>query len=350
MAISAAELLQISKTVLDFNERKAPTDQVNVKRPLLAALDGKKKPFDSSRQFIEENLHTNNGGNLQWLYGSAVVTYNARDTVQKAQFAWRTAHDGFTLHEDFLAAHGVIVDDSGKTKSSGSEREVIVNLLEEQLDSLEKGKDELFHKALWLDGTQSVDAPAGVDALISTTPTVGIVGGIDRSVVGNTFWRNNVQTGIVPSSVTPALIPAMDAHWRNCSRFGKSPTHIFASAAFIDAYKLEMAVRQPQFLMNANPETKRDVGATGIFYNGIELIWVPDFDANFGLAAPLVPWAKRCYFLNLDSIKLRPMKGHDWITRTPPRPSNQYVFNIAKVWRGAVTANQLNNMSVLSIA
>lgn len=345
MAISALELTQISKTVLDFNERKKPTDQINTKRPLLEVLDAKKKPFDSSRQFVEENLHTNNGGNLQWLYGNALVTYNARDTVAKAQFAWRTAHDGFTLHEDMLAAHGVVIDDNGKAKSTGSEREVVVNMLEEQLSSLDLGKDELFHKTLWLDGTQSVDAPSGIDALLSTTPAVGMIGGIDRSLAANIFWRNNVQTGIALNGV----IAAMDAHWRNCSRFGKPPTHIFASAAFIDAYKVELETKM-QRSVGIEQVTKRDAGYSGIFYHGIELIWVPEFDTNFGLAAPLVPWSKRCYFLNLDSIKLRPMKGHDWITRTPPRPSNQYVFNIAKVWRGALTASQLNNQSVLSIA
>lgn len=349
MAISAPELLQISKTVLEFNERNKPTDQVNTPRPLLDALNRGKKTFDASRQFVEENLHTNNGGNLQWMYGSSVVTYNARSTIEKAQFAWRTAHDGFTLHEDFLAAHGVIVDDSGKTKSSSSEREVVVNILEEQLESLQLGCDELFHKALWLDGTASVDAPAGIDALVSTVPAIGVVGGIDRAVLGNTFWRNNAQTGIVSAPATGALITAMDRHWRNNSRFGKSPTHIFASAAFIDAYKAELQAKMQQTIV-ADPKTKRDAGYTGVYYNGIELIWVPEFDIEFGTAAPLVPWAKRCYMLNLDSIKLRPMKGHDWVTRTPPRPSNQYVFNVAKVWRGALTAKQLNNSSVLSIA
>lgn len=345
MAVSIAELAQLSKTVLEFNEGKAPTDQVNVARPLLESLNKKKKTFPAAKQFVEENLHVTNAGNLQWIYGSQVVTYNARDTLAKAQFSWRTAHDGFTLHEDMLAANGVVVDDSGKTKSTKSERTIIVNMLEEQLASLDMGKDELFHRQLWLDGTQSPDAITGIDGLISTTPALGMIGGVDRSLAGNVFWRNNAQTGIVAGGV----MAAMDAHWRNCSRFGKSPTHIFASAAFIDAYKVELEAKM-QRQVGIDQMSKREGGYSGIYYHGIELIWVPDFDTNFGNLAPLVPWAKRCYFLNLDSIKLRPMEGHDWITRTPPRPSNQYVMNVAKVWRGAMTANQLNNQSVLSIA
>jgi hypothetical protein len=30
----------------------------------------------------------------------------------------------------------------------------------------------------------------GLQALVAAVPTTGTVGGIDRSVTGNTFWRN----------------------------------------------------------------------------------------------------------------------------------------------------------------
>ena len=348
MAVTPAELAIFAKSIINYNEKNPPTDQVNIKRPLLEALNAKKKTFSASLQYVEENLHTSNGVGLQWLYGADLLTYNAIDTLDKAQFAWRTSFAGITMHYDELAANGVVIADNSKITSTSDDRAIIVPIMTEKLASLDAGIDESFHRQLWLDGTQSVNAPAGIDALISVTPALGVVGGIDRAA--KLFWRNNAQTGIVPSTATFSLLNAMDAHWRQCSRFGKAPTHIFASAAFIDAYKTEMGVRQPSFLTNASPSTKRDVGYTGVFYNNIELIWVPDFDTNFGLAAPLVPWSKRCYFLNLDSLKLRPMDKHDWVSTTPARPSNQFIFNTGKVWRGALTANQVNNQSVLSIA
>ena len=350
MPFSAQDIQDAGKIGLDFYLADKPVDQIALERPLLKALQGKKKSAPGAKQYVVEQLRARYSSNFQWFNGSSIVTYNRRQTVEQANFAWRSCHDGFALDEDRLAQNGIIVtDDRGQTKASDSERVMLTNLIEEQAEVLRLGFQEQFSYQLHLDGTQSTDAIAGLDSLVSLAPTSGTVGGIDRSASANAYWRNNVSTGLTTTTSTGTILNQMEVQFRQCSRNGGRPDLIVAGSTFIDGYR--------QFVLNTfgrmdfgPSNTKRVEGGTSVLtFQGVEVQWSPEFQELDSRYAPATLWEKRCYFLNTQTITLRPLQGHDMISRKPPRAYDRYEYYWGITWRGALTMNRSNANAVLAL-
>jgi hypothetical protein len=163
-----------------------------MERPLLKALQAKKKTAPGAKQYIVEQLRKSYQSNFQWFNGSQVVTYNRRQTIEQANYAWRSCHDGF----------------GARRRPAGAERH---HRHRRRLDQRQRRREDPAHQpgrgavrgaeaglpgavqlALHLDGTQATDAITGLDALVSLAPTSGTVGGIDRSArrtpTGATTW------------------------------------------------------------------------------------------------------------------------------------------------------------------
>lgn len=352
MPFSAQEFIDASKVGLDFYNAENPVDQVGVERPLLKALQAKKKTAPGAKQYIVEQLRTNYGSNFQWFNGSAVVTYNTRRTIEQANYAWRSCHDGFAISEDRLTQNGIILtDDRGSMGSSATDAEKIqlTNLIKEQGEALNLGFKEQFSSQLHVDGTQSADAIAGLDALVSLTPTSGVVGGIDRSVAANAYWRNNVATSLTTTTSTGTILNQMEVMWRQCMRNGGRPNLIIAGSTFIDGYR--NFVLNTFGRMDFGPSnTKKIEGGTSVLtFQGEEVQWSPEFqdlDSRFG---PATTWEKRCYFLNTNFLQLRPMQGHDMCNRKVPRAYDRYEYYFALTWKGALTMSRSNAQAVLAL-
>lgn len=346
MPFTPSEIAQAGKAALDFFLKNKPIDQITEDRPLLKALQAKKRTFPGAKQFVVEQLRKSYDSNFQWFNGDQTVTYNRRDTLEQTNYPWRSAHDGLSLTEDQLAQNGVTLLDDGKGRNAtGAERMQLTNLLDENLDVLRLGMEERFSAAVHSDGTSSPDAIAGLDALISTTPTVGVVGGIDRAT--NPWWRNHVSLNIA----TANLLIQMENTWRACIRSGGRPDVIIAGSNFINVYiqALKDAGQQINYA-GGNPRDL-DGGVGSIFFKGVEIQWSPEFDNNFGeVTVPAVPWSKRCYFINSRHLRLRPMEGQDFISRNVPRVYDKYVYYWAITWRGAMTMNRSNAHAVLSVS
>jgi hypothetical protein len=137
-----------------------------------------------------------------------------------------------------MIQNGISVDDGGPGgKASDAEMLQLTNLLKEQTEILKLGFNEKFSQALQLDGTQSVDAITGLDALVSTTPTTGTVGGIDRSLASNVYWRNYAQTGVTSTTTTGNILDYLEIGYRACVRNGGMPDFIQAGGNFIDGFR-----------------------------------------------------------------------------------------------------------------
>lgn len=342
MPFSAQDIQDAGKIGLDFYLANNPVDQVAMERPLIKALQGKKKQAPGAKQYVVEQLRKSYGSNFQWFNGSAVVTYNRRQNIEQANYAWRSCHDGFALDEDRLAQNGIIVTDDKQATASQAEKIQLTNLIEEQSESLKLGFQEQFSFQLHLDGTQSTDAVAGLDALVSLAPTSGTVGGIDRSVAANAYWRNNYATGLTTTTSTGTILNSMEVGFRQCSRNGGRPDLMIAGSTFVDGYR--NFVLNTFGRMDFGPSnTKRVEGGTEMLtFHGVEVQWSPEFyelDSRFG---PATPWEKRMYMLNTNHITLRPLQGHDMISRKPPRAYDRYEYFWGLTWRGALTMNRSN--------
>ncbi len=352
MPFTQQEISEAGKIGLDYYLAEKPVDQVGVERPLMKALRAKKKEAPGAKQFIVEQLRARYSSNFQWFNGASVVTYNRRFVNEQANFAWRSCHDGLALDEDRLAQNGIIVtDDTSRARTaSQAEKIQLTNLLEEQAEVLRLGFQEQFSFALHIDGTQSADAIAGLDSLVSLTPTTGTVGGIDRSSSANAYWRNNVSTGLTTTTGTGTILNQMEVMFRACARTGGRPDLMIAGSQFVDGYR--NFVLNTFGRMDFGPSnTKRVEGGTEVLtFQGTDIQWSPEFadlDARF---APSTVWEKRLYMLNSDTIRLRPLQGHDMINRRPPTAYDRYEYYWAVTWRGALTLNRANANAVLAVA
>jgi hypothetical protein len=352
MPFTSQEIQDAGKAGIDFYmANDPPEDQIAVDRPLLKSLRAKQKTSPGGVQFIVIQLRKTYGSNFQWYNGASIVTYNRRQTLEQAKYAWRSCHDGFALDEDRLAQNGItLTDSSGPSNATDAEKLQFTNLIKEQTAALKLGFDEQFSQQAHLDGTQSIDAIGGLDQLISLTPTAGTVGGIDRSVVSNSYWRNNVSTGLTTTTGTGTILNQMEVNFRQCARTGGRPNLIIAGSQFIDGYR--NFVLNTYGRMDFGPSEQKVVegGTSMLKFKGVEVLWSPEFqdlDARF---APATPWEKRCYFINTNTLYLSPISGHDMITRKPPRAYDRYEYYWGLTWKGAMVLNRSNANAVLALA
>lgn len=351
MPFTSQEITDAGKIGLDFYLKNDPIDQISVERPLFKYLAGKKMSAPGAKQYIVEQLRVRYQSNFQWFNGSQVVTYNRRQSIEPAQYPWRSAHDGFSLDEDRLIQNGITVDDGGPGgNASDAERLQLTNLLKEQTEILKLGFQEKFSHAQHLDGTQSADAITGVDALLSLTPTTGTVGGIDRAGAGNVYWRNYAQTGLTTTTTTGNILDYMEIAWRACVRNGGKPDYIEAGDDFIDGFRNFMFKSFGRLDFEGVSERSIEGGTKMLTFHGVTIMWNPEFEDLDSLYAPTPTWSKRCYMINGRHLKLRPIEGQDMITRKPPRAYDKYEYYWGLTWRGAMTMNRSNAHAVVSIA
>ena len=346
MPFSATELQAVGLSSLDHYQRNKPIDQVGYERPFLRRMMKGKRAFPGGKESVVENLRYQYGSNLQWYYGDQLLTYNRRNTLKHAKFPWRSAHDGFSLHEDDLFQNGIEIDEGGKTNNH-SEAELLrlVNLMDEQTEVMREGFEEKFELELLRDGTQDANALEGLDALLATDPSSGTVGGIDRATYG--WWRNNAVTGIAGTN----LIDTMEKIWRQCCRVGGGrPDFIAVGSKFLDEYRIQSKGEVQVQKNQGGNGTDLDPSVSGLYFKGVPLVWIPAFEELDNLDAPAIEWEKRCYFINSKRMRLRPAQGYDMKTRTPPRVYDRYAYYWGLQWKGALCMSQSNAHAVMSIA
>jgi len=356
MPFNTEQLAYAGNAAINYFLKNDPVDNINVARPLIKLLMEGKKPYAGGLQYVVEQLRYSNDSNFQSYFGDGQVTYNRKRTLQQAKYTWGSFHDGFGLNEDELTQNGIVMTDDKNSVPSDAEKVQLTNLLQENTETLKLGFEENFDIMLHRDGTQSATDIPGLDALISTTPTVSAtVGGLDQSVY--TWWQNFASLSI--ASTAGLLVNTMEFYWRQCTRYGGvAPDYILCGDAFLDAYRTDAGVTVNRFITSEGLQkggVTVDAGTgkgvnTGVFFKGVELVWDPVFNIMDTLDAPSTPWAKRCYFINTKRINLRPIAGHWMISRRPPRVYDRYVHYWALTSKAALTTGKRNSHAVLSIA
>ena len=348
MPISNADLQELAKVSLDEYLRNMPVDQIATERPLLKKLMAGRKTFLGAKQNVVENIRKDYGSNFAWAYGEDAVSFNKRNTTEQAAFPWRRAVDGLYLDYDRLFGNGIKVreGDRGAFKLEQNEKVQLLNLLDEQMESLKEGFMKKLDLELHRNGTQDTDAVAGLDALVATAPATGVIGGLDGATA--TYWRNNAQTGI-STATAGTLAQAMEQNWRKCIKNGGSPDFILAGGDFVDAYRKEITITN-----NAESGRVKTVDAgvgsgvsTGMYFKGVEIIWDPQFEELQTLETATVNWNKRCYFLNTKHLKYR---DDDMDIVTPVRPHDTLAMYAMVNLRMALSTSRRNAQAVLAIA
>jgi hypothetical protein len=157
----------------------------------------------------------------------------------------------------------------------------------------------------------------------------------------------------VATATAGNLVNEMEETWRACSlRGGQTPNFIIAGSDFIDAYRKDaQAINSRWISVPGRGGVSQDASTTALYFHGIEIVWDPMMDLLDSIVGTITyPWKKRCYFLNTNTIKLKPVTGH-WLRRVkPPRVYDRFVhyWGISGSYR--LTCSKRNANAVLSIS
>lgn len=346
MPFTAQELAYAANAAIDFHLKGKFKAQTIQKKPLLKKLMEKQKTFPTSKENITGGVKGEYSGTVQGFSGDDTVTFYNPANGKRWSFPWKQLHLGIQVTMTELLKSGIsVVDTDGAktTKHSDSEQAVLVDMLDDKLDDMRESWERGMNNMLWRDGTQDASLVPGIQSFITTTPTVGTTGGIDRVV--NTWWRNRANLAIASNSTTWAnqpLIRQLQLDMRQLVKTGKGPDIAVAGSDFLDALEMELRANGTFTQDGWAKKGRIDVSVADIAFKGLEFEYDPTLDDE-GLD-------KYCFLLDTNAIRLRVMEGEDKKQHNPSRPADKYVIYRAMTWVGGLTVDQLNTSEVMSIA
>jgi hypothetical protein len=352
MAFTTQEITNISNAAFDYFFSKPEFySQTIQNKPLVKLLEGKKKSFPGGKGDISialQGVYGNGGVNDSlkgFTHNDTVSFYNPANIV-RANFPWREMHIGMSITGTELKIDGLsVTDEMGIETSNHSQRDmtVLVNLLDNKLADLSEQTARSLNGLFWGDGTADPKAMAGIRSLITDTPDADTVGGIDRSLAANAWWRNYSNVAAPVTSLPTmggTLCNYIQGLYRQLTRFGGRPTHAFCGSDFLGA--LEIELRANGNYSQVGFSGGKDMSVGSINHMGLEFQYDPSLD-DMG-------YSKRCYMIDSASVFLMAMDS-EWRHRhNPARPENAFVYYTSLTFTGQTVAKQLNSSAVIAIA
>lgn len=342
MAFTAQELENIANAAFDYHLKGPAIDQAIQDKPLLRAMRAKQKTFPGGKEDIRVNVKGTHTTSLEGYTHNDTVTFNNPSNIKQANYPWKELHAGIEVTLSELKKDGIHVVDSttgaNTSTSSGRDMTVITGLLQDKLQDMTEGWAESFNTMLWKDGTQDSKEVAGIQSLITTAPSTGTVGGIDRAT--NTWWRNIAELSITPSTSSQTLTKKLRGHVRQLRRYGGRPDLILAGSDFLEGIELE--VHEKGTYTDSGFGNPVDIASPVARIQGVgTIMYDPTLDD--------LSLEDYCFFIDTRNICLYVMDGEDNKTHTPARPHDQYAIYRAMTWTGGLIAKQLNGCGVFSV-
>lgn len=317
-------------------------------RPLYEAMRSKQKFFPGGKDNITGRVKGDYTTAFMGFQGDDTVAYANPTNIKKFSFPWKELHSGIKIEMSELKVDGISVVDSlngaETSEHDGREMTALANIFEDKIDDMKEGSARSLNNMWWRDGTQDAKEIPGIQYIISTTPTTGVLAGIDRAT--NSWWRNRASLGITPSGTSQTLIKALRAERRQLVRYGggKRGFTILCGSDFIeDGLELEITAKGDYTQTGFSRSQNTDVGVADISIRGLGTFkYDPTLD-DLGLS-------KYCYIIDPMHLYPMTMTGEDMKMHTPARPYDKYVIYRAMTYTGALIANKLNCHGVYSIA
>ena len=278
---------------------------------------GKIKPISGGSKILEELEYGE--GDAFWYSGYDTIDYQDKQLFTAAEYQIK------------LCAVPVAVSGEDMLKNSGKEQ--IIDLFEKRVDNACKTIVNQMGKAVYSDGTGSDGKEiGGLRLLVADSPSTGTVGGIDRSLGGNEFWRNKAKTSELTGE---NILEEMNKMYLSLSRGSDRPDLIVADETLYSLY--ENALQPHQRFTNAKTA---EGGFMNLKFKGADVI----FDGGQGGNCP----ENHMYFLNTNYIYLRPHKDRNMTVVGGERMAvNQDAFYKIIGWAGNMTMSNAALQGVL---
>jgi hypothetical protein len=290
---------------------KTIADNVTKNNAILSKMSagGRIKTVSGGTKIYQELSFAENG-NSGWYSGYDLLPVAAQDVLSAAEYEFKQAAVPVTI--------------SGLEMLQNSGKERMIDLLDERIGVAESTMANLISEGLYSDGTGSGGKQiVGLDAAVSTTPTTGTYGGINRATW--TFWRNYYDATTVSSANVQSR---MNTAWANLVRGADRPDLIIMDSLFWQIYVASLQAQQ-RFM-------SPDVGNLGF-----PTLKFMDCDVCLDGGIGGFASASTAYFLNSKYLHYRP---HAQRNMVPLSPNRRYAVNQdAEVqilaWAGNLTSS-----------
>ena len=235
--------------------------------------------------------------NVEWISDYSTIATSKPDTFDEYTYNWKIVGGAVPLSTQEAA------------ENQGSGRKF--NLKAAKLDNLKSSMMSKINEALFATGTGNSGLEfGGFQHVISTSPTSGTVGGVNRATY--TFWRNQATTATKTSTDFDNLRSAMRSSYNNASLGvnAQQPTWGVTTQTVFQGY---------EGLLIANERfTSKDEG-DGSFKN--QALKFKGMLLAFDRDCP----SGTMYMVNENSLQLGYLNGY-WMTPYPEvMPANQFV-------------------------
>ena len=302
-------------------------DNVTKNNALLKKLRGKGrvKPVSGGRTIVQEIAFAENG---------TFKRYSGYETVNIAP------SETFTAAEYNYAQAAVAVSISGLEMLMNSGGEAILDLLEERINNAVATLTNNIALDCYSDGTADGGRQiGGLQLLIASNPSTGIIGGIDRSTTVGTFFRNQKFSGVTDggAAVAAANIQGyMNSLFLKQVRGADQPDLIVADNNYYNFYWQSLQAIQ-RF---GTDNTDASIGFNSLKYKGADVV----YDGGIGGGAP----SNRMYFLNTNYLFFRPHRDRNFVPIGDDRQSvNQDAMVKLIGFAGNMTMNNASLQGVL---
>jgi hypothetical protein len=310
---------QITASVFERVVARKPEDNVFLSQALLYFIkNGGGFSQQPGGSLIEETLEYAENTTFKSYSDLETLDTTRIDVFDAARFNWKEI------------AGTCVYSELEKQRAAGTEAKF--DLIESKVKNARNSMFAVINRQMYSDGTGNGSKDiGGLALLISSTPTTGTVGGINRALFP--FWRNRQGSGANSGTAYNQLRGAMRTSYNSCSK-GAQDDHpdamIFDQTSF-EGYESTLTVNE-RFTTKA--EGDGGFKNETMKFKGAKVTFDEDCPSGTG------------YTLNMDHIKFRYLV---WAKAFPPvDPANQTAEVVKFLTIGNLSINNPRRLGVIT--
>ena len=303
------------------NRRRKLADNVTKNNGILTKLkeQGKVMPWSGGRELVEEISHREN---------QTYKRYSGYDSlnIRPSQVLSAAAYG--------IKQAAVAVTISGLEMLQNAGKEAMIALSRARITVAEATMMNNLASDIYSNGMADAGRQIdGLRSLISSDPTTGVVGGIDREQYS--FWRNHVQSGVTVAN--DGEVKAAMRKMYLATRRGNDTIDLFVGDN--NTYDAFWATFQDRQRYSGKDTALAKAGFDALVFNQAAVI----ADGGVGGGCP----ANQMYGLNCDYLSYRPHSKRD-MTPLPKRYSTDQDASVTIIaWAGNLTMRGAQYQSIL---
>lgn len=333
MAFANSQVSDLIATTIAARSRKL-ADNLTHNNALLYQLRkrGNVRTVSGGTHIMEEIMYDDGGnGNAGSYSGYDVIDITPDSPISAAEFDFKQYAASITI--------------SGMEMLQNAGKEQMIDLLEGRIRAAEARLQNRIAADIYLDGTGNGGKDiTGLQAAISTSPTSGVYGGIDRGTWN--FWRNQMIscTNDVGAAMDETTILSGMNKLALATARGRDRVDLIV--ADNDAFEYyQSALQAIQRVTNDTGQGLAGAGFTTLKYFGAGASADVVFDGGIGGNMP----SKTMYFINTRYLRLRPHAQRNFVSMGGDRQSvNQDAVVRLLGWAGNLTCSGAQFQGVLT--